>query len=141
MTSGSSEVRDEYVPLDPIEVEKKLLEEQTKVDPMDSVYTMYGLYLPKFKEGISTLRHGQKNRLLNALVEYPITETTFDGMDDTEKEIFNIGNSILQAKFIMFMDKYNEGVGDMLKDDGLTDEQKKELDGIVAETTFETGEK
>jgi len=90
---------------DPVEVEKESLKtaEQAAQDPIGHAMTMYGLYMPKFKQGVKKLSSRARARLLMALIEYPLNEIKYQHSTQHEKEMMAIGDAVLQAKFLMIL--------------------------------------
>lgn len=89
------------------EVEKEVLEESEQQeyikDPVDAAATMYGLYAPKFLQGVKKLSSRQRTRVLKALIEYPLNEKKYQHSSQLEKEMMSIGHAVLEAKFLMIM--------------------------------------
>jgi|LakMenEpi03Aug12_release.lakeMendotaPanAssembly.Ray.scaffolds.fasta_scaffold1829877_1 hypothetical protein len=72
-------------------------------DPFEAAATMFGLYAPKFELQLKTLSTGQLRRLANALVQYPLNEKEFINEDKNLREAFSVGQSLLEAKWLMTM--------------------------------------
>lgn len=72
-------------------------------DPFEAAATMFGLYAPKFELVLKQLSTGQLRRLANALVQYPINEKEFINEDKILREAFSVGQSLLEAKWLMTM--------------------------------------
>jgi len=93
----------------PEEVEKESLAqaEQAVQDPIAMAATMYGLYMPKFKQGIKQLSSRARARVLMALIEYPLEDRKYVHSTSFEKQMMAIGNAVLEAKFLMILSTYH----------------------------------
>lgn len=117
------------------DIEQRLMEEaNAKVqDPVGTAAMLYGLYLPKFKEGISQLSSRARARVLNALIEYPLNEKKYAHRSALEKELMAVGHAVLEAKFLMIMATYNSSMEELIeaaKTEDLTEEQMEELNNF-----------
>ena len=72
-------------------------------NPFEAAATMFGLYAPKFELVLKELSTGQLRRLANALVQYPINDKEFINDDKILREAFSVGQSLLEAKWLMTM--------------------------------------
>ena len=123
------------------DIEKHLLEQaQAKVqDPIEAAAMMYGLYMPKFKQGLKTLGSRARIRVMNALIEYPLNERKYNHVTLLEKELMAIGHAVLEAKFVMIMATYNQNLDKLIKaadpdtDPDLTDDEKDQARKELAE--------
>lgn len=97
------------------EVEELLLEQanQRTQDPVETAAMMYGMYLPHFKRGLKQLSSRARSRVMNALVEYPLNEKKYSHRDGLEKELMAIGHAVLEAKFLMILATYNNGLEEL----------------------------
>lgn len=95
----------EGVEFNPEEIEKEALEQAEKAadDPIAQAATLYGLYMPKFKQGVKKLSSRARARLLMALVEYPLNERQYKHTSKEERELMAIGSAVLEAKFLMIL--------------------------------------
>jgi hypothetical protein len=71
--------------------------------PFEAAATMFGLYAPKFELLLKQLSTGQLRRLTNALVQYPLNDKEFINDSDTLKSAFSLGQTLLEAKWVMMM--------------------------------------
>ena len=90
-----------------IEQESLAQAEEATQDPIAMAASMYGLYMPKFKQGIKQLSSRARARVLMALIEYPLEEKKYVHSTQFEKEMMAIGNAVLEAKFLMILSTYN----------------------------------
>jgi len=105
-------------------------EQNHGADPMVAAANLYGLYMPKFKQGIKSLSSRGRARLLKALIEYPLNEQEYKHSSQLEKELMAIGHAVLEAKFLMILHTYNESdaIAEALDPTvELTEEQKQEI--------------
>lgn len=100
---------EEVEKFDPHEAEQEALAqaEQAPTDPFAAAATMYGLYMPKFLQGVKRLSSRGRTRVLKALVEYPLQEKDYIHSSQLEKEMMAVGNAVLEAKFLMILSTYN----------------------------------
>lgn len=137
----------EEIKQNPEEMEKMLVEEaerQAQIkDPVESAATMYGLYAPKFLQGIKRLSSRQRSRLLKALIEYPLNEKKYNHTSQLEKEMMAIGHAVLEAKFLMILATFYNNI-DQLTDAAnpnievdLTDEEKEELSRFFSKESLQ----
>ena len=71
--------------------------------PFEAAATMFGLYAPKFELLLKQLSTGQLRRLTNALVQYPLNDKEFINDSDMLKSAFSLGQTLLEAKWVMMM--------------------------------------
>jgi hypothetical protein len=76
--------------------------------PFEAAATMFGLYRPKFEELVKTLSTGELRRVLNALVQYPLNEREFINEAQRVRDTFAVGQSLLEAKWLMLMQSMME---------------------------------
>ena len=103
--SGSIDDREPVEEFDSKAIEEELLAkaEANAEDPMQQASAMFGLYMPKFKQGVDKLSSRAKSRVLKALIEYPLNEKAYQHSSHHEKEMVAIGDAVLQAKFLMVL--------------------------------------
>lgn len=98
--------------VDPVELEKQLLEEERKrmqadPDPLEIASMMLTLYTPRFCAQIDQLSNRQLRRVIKSLVEFPIGRT-YKHTDKIEAECFGIGKNLMDAKYVLIAHTYNE---------------------------------
>jgi hypothetical protein len=85
------------------EYEDLLSEENSDKSPFSIASTLYGMYAPRFEQLVKELSTGQLRRLVNALVQYPLTNKEFiDEKSGPLPMAFSLGQALLEAKWIMF---------------------------------------
>lgn len=142
MTNNETEV-------DTSKVEAKLLEDAAKdtemQDPTEAASMMYGLYAPKFLQGVKMLSSRGRTRVLKALIEYPLNEKDYEHSSDLEREMMSIGHAVLEAKFLMIlstmyanMDELVDAANPDIPAD-LTDEEKEELTKFMSADSVTKG--
>lgn len=127
------------------EILLKEAEHQAKTkDPIESAATMYGLYAPKFLQGVKRLSSRQRSRVLKALIEYPLNEKKYAHTTQLEKEMMAIGHAVLEAKFLMILATFYNHI-DVLSDAAnpdkpvdLTEEEKEELSRFFSKDSLES---
>lgn len=98
--------------VDAVEVEKQLLEEERKrleaePDPVEIASMMLTLYTPRFNAQVDRLSNRQLRRLIKSLVEFPVGKT-YKHTDSLERECFGIGKNLMDAKYVLIANTYNE---------------------------------
>lgn len=88
--------------------------------PFEAAATMFGLYAPKFETLLKQLSTGQLRRLANALVQYPLNDKEFIDESDMLRSAFALGQTLLEAKWVMMMQS-------------LMEEESKKLQGVTEE--------
>ena len=116
------------------EIEEKLIANKSYTDPLNAAANMYGLYMPKFKQGVDMLSSKALRRLIKALIEYPLEEAKYNHSTPLEKQLMSIGHAVLEAKFLMILETYNNHMSELQEaldpntEAVLTDEEKQELE-------------
>lgn len=139
----------EALDVDTSKIEEKLIEDQSKdldaQDPTQAAAMMYGLYAPKFLQGVKMLSSRGRTRVLKALIEYPLNEKEYKHSSQLEKEMMSIGHAVLEAKFLMILSTmYNnieelQDAADPSIPADLTDEEKAELEAFMSAGSVEKG--
>jgi len=117
----------------PQDIEKIMVDRarEEQVDPVQTASMLMGLYTPKYEQGVEMLSSRGKTRLLKALIEYPFDIRKYQHTSELEKTLVQLGNAILEAKAILVMSSYNEGLEQLVKaadnNTELTPDQIKEL--------------
>lgn len=104
------EVLEQASKLDPAEVERIMLEREQKkseeIEPSELASMMLTLYTPRFCYLVDKLSSRQLRRVTKSIVEYPIGNV-YKHTDELEKECFAIGKNLLDAKYVLVADTYN----------------------------------
>lgn len=105
----------ELIPVSQEKVEEKLkkyegLSDQQAVDQFNKDYdpalapsSLFGLYAPHFFSLVDGLSNKQLRRLVKALVVYPLEPIKPNKNNDAEVKAYNIGDRMLQAKYLMIL--------------------------------------
>jgi len=105
-------------------------------DPMAMAANTFGMLLPRFNSLLSQLKVKQRDRLMQALIQYPLNEFEFDHRGPVEVEAFKIGNRLLEAKYTMIFDTYfNKVILDQQKVEEYNNKQKESKDDREEEKT------
>lgn len=101
----------EEIKLDPVEVEKTMIaREQAKseeIEPVELASMMLTLYTPRFNAIVDKLSSRQLRRVTKSIVEFPVGKT-YKHTDALEAEAFAIGKNLLDAKYVLVANTYNE---------------------------------
>jgi len=110
----SEEVKQEQTeqkPIDPVALEKAMVEaelkKQEEIDPVEMASMMLTLYTPRFCALVDKLSVRQLRRVTKSIVEYPVGKT-YKHVDPLEAEVFAIGKNLLDAKYVLVANTYNE---------------------------------
>ena len=124
--------KEEFKPIDPLEFEKQELDKwmtQYK-NPAVVGQQMLSMYGPYFLDKMKKLRHGQKTRLIEAIVTHPYQEEKFADCSKEELELQAIAQMLIQAKMLMLLDSmYSQWY------------TKLDNEDIQTEVSYETEEK
>jgi len=91
-----------------------------------SAYTMYGPYL---EMAIPKLSSRSLRRILRYLVFYPYKQVDVKAANEGEKTVMQLANLLIEAKFVMTMDAYRQGLEQIVEaaETPLTEEQEAEI--------------
>ena len=135
------------IELDTSIIEKKLIEEQENdvKDPVEGAAMMYGLYAPKFLQGVKKLSSRGRTRVMKALIEYPLNQKAYNHSSLFEKQMMDIGHAVLEAKFLMIMATMYNNI-DSLMDAAdpnipadLSEEEEEKLKTFMTEDSINKG--
>lgn len=85
------------------EYESVLSGEDSDKSPFSIASALYGMYAPRFEQLVKEMSTGQLRRLVNALVQYPLTDKEFIHEKSGHLPMaFSLGQALLEAKWIMF---------------------------------------
>ena len=106
---NKQEFPENTIPFDPKQVEKDMIAaaEARAQDPGEMAATMYRMYVPHFKAGVTKLSTRALRRVLLGAVLYPLEQNDFKGHSEFEKQMIQLVSSLLECKFVMIMDTFN----------------------------------
>lgn len=93
----------------PKNVEQDLLKEQTnggelkETSAEEVAAQLFYLYSPKFGQGLNSLSKKALQRLIMKLVTYPLNEKQLKHQSELEKNMFLIGDRLLESKYVMII--------------------------------------
>lgn len=95
---------------DPKEVEEQLVKmaHERAEDPVETAASAYRLYLPYFKAQLPKLSTRALRRLVEFCVLYPLEKAKPGATTAVEREMMELTNTLIQAKFVMVLSTYNE---------------------------------
>lgn len=82
------------------------------------------LYTPKFNSGVDQLTSNALRRILKKLVSYPLNEKAYKATSQLEKDIFSVGDRLLEGKWVLLASTYAN-----LIEKELNKEKKEETNG------------
>jgi len=109
--SENTEVKEEStVNFDPKQVEAELVRiaQERAEDPAEVAAQTYRVYLPFYKMNKSKLSTRALRRLLDFLILYPLEKSDPGANTKEERELMELCNTLIQAKFVMILDTYNK---------------------------------
>ena len=114
---------EEYKEYNPKEIEDELIRQANEraADPGESAAQAYSMYVPHFKRLMPKMSVRGLRRVINYMVLYPLEQDAIKNANELEKQFMQLVNSLVEAKFIMIMDTYNQHAQE------LYDAQNKEL--------------
>jgi hypothetical protein len=95
---------------DPKEVEAELVRiaQERADDPVETAASTYKIYLPFMEANLKKLSVRGMRRLVNFLVKYPLEQDDMKAASPFEREMMELVNTLVQAKFVMILGTYNE---------------------------------
>jgi hypothetical protein len=116
---------------DPRQIERDMIAaaEARAQDPSEMAATAYSMYIPHYKRAIPKLSTRGLRRVLNYLVLYPLEQDDIKSANEFEKQVMQLVNSLVEAKFIMIMDSYSKNAQAVYdaQNTPLTQEQSDEI--------------
>lgn len=126
-TSGEEKQLD----FDPKEVEAELVKiaHERAEDPVETAASTYRIYLPFMEANLKKLSVRGMRRLINFLVKYPLEQDDMKAATPFEREMMELVNTLVQAKFVMILGTYNEHAEQIYEaaNTPLTAEQEAEI--------------
>ena len=77
-------------------------------DPQGMASVMIGLYMPKYLMGVDKLSSNALRRVLKKLVSYPLNDKEYKSTSQLEADVFNVGERLTEAKFMLMTAHYHE---------------------------------
>lgn len=95
---------------DPKEVEAQLVKmaHERAEDPVETASGAYRIYLPYFKAQLPKLSTRALRRLVEFCVLYPLEKDKHGATTAVEREMMELTNTLIQAKFVMILSTYND---------------------------------
>ncbi len=124
-------VEEKQLNFDPKEVEAQLVKiaQERAEDPVETAASTYKIYLPFFDANLKKLSVRGMRRLCNFLVKYPLEQDDIKAASPFEREMMELVNTLVQAKFVMILGTYNEHAEELYEaaNTPLTPEQEAEI--------------
>lgn len=86
-------------------------------DPNEMAATLMTLYTPKYIMGVDRLSSKALRRVLKKLVSYPLNEKTYAPTTQLEADVFNVGDRLSEARFLLNMASYANIIESDLKEE------------------------
>ena len=102
-------------------------------DPSEMAATLYAMYVPHFKKGLTKLSTRGLRRVIQNAVLYPLEQDTINVTSEFEKQMVQLMSSLLEAKFILIMDQYRANAEKLYEaaNTPLTEDQEKEIQNLI----------
>jgi len=102
---------EESLKFDPKEVEAQLVKiaQERAEDPAETAATCYRTYLPFYKIMSKNKKLSTRalRRILDFLILYPLESDKANATSKEEREMMELCNTLIQAKFVLILDTYN----------------------------------
>lgn len=103
---------EEVQKFDPKQVEEELLRmaQERADDPAEMAATCYRTYLPFYKVMSKNKKLSTRalRRILDFLILYPLESDKANATSKEEREMMELCNTLIQAKFVLILDTYNQ---------------------------------
>lgn len=159
--TATGPVEDQGLKFDPKEVEAQLVKmaHERAEDPVETAASAYKIYIPYFKAQLPKLSTRALRRLIEFCVLYPLEKSKPGATTALEREMMELTNTLIQAKFVMILGTFQENAEQLydaansplteeeeaqviadLKAGGASDEDiaaihaKKSVDNVVTDT-------
>lgn len=95
---------------DPKQVETELVKiaQERAEDPVETAASTYRVYLPFYDKNKGKLSVRAMRRLVDFLVKYPLEKEKPGAVTPFEREMMELVNTLIQAKFVMILGTFNE---------------------------------
>lgn len=124
-------VEEKQLNFDPKQVEAELVRiaQERADDPVETAASTYRVYLPFFDANLKKMSVRGMRRLVNFLVKYPLEQDDIKAASPFEREMMELVNTLVQAKFVMILGTYNEHAEELYQaaTTPLTEEQEAEI--------------
>lgn len=133
-TQADSPVEEQGLKFDPKEVEAQLVKiaHERAEDPVETAASAYKIYIPYFKAQLPKLSTRALRRLIEFCVLYPLEKSKPGSTTAVEREMMELTNTLIQAKFVMILSTYNEHA-QQLYDASTTPLTQEESDQVIAD--------
>lgn len=124
--------------LDGAKVEQEMLDavQKESIDILGTALRTYHINLQALKAKLPLLKSGRgKIRLLNLLIEYPLNDNKLQAHTELEKELFQLADNCLQAKYLALMYQMALGGEEIQKA-----AEERVANELKVEQSVETGE-
>lgn len=112
------------------QVEQELLKEAAQeaqaMSPEDVASQLLYMYTPIYENFVNGLSTKAMRRLLKKLVTYPLNDKEMNSTSPQEEQAFQIGNRLLEAKYVLIMDTYAKNIEQMQAQSELETQQNPE---------------
>lgn len=107
-TNMSEQTEENKLNFDPKEIEAELVRiaEERADDPAEVAAQTFRIYLPFYRANKNKLSTRALRRILDFLVLYPLESDKTGATSDVEREMMELINTLIQAKFVMILDTY-----------------------------------
>ena len=134
MSEETVNTEETKINFDPKEVEAQLVKmaQERAEDPVEAAASAYRTYMPFYKAYLPKLSTRALRRVLNFIVMYPLESNDPGANSKEERELMELVNTLVQAKFIMILATFNQHA-DQLYDAATAPLTKEEAEQVIAE--------
>lgn len=125
---------EEGIKFDPKQVEAELVRiaQERADDPAEVAAQTFRIYLPFYKMNKHKLSTRALRRILDFLVLYPLESDKANATTKEEREMMELINTLIQAKFVMILDTFNQH-GQQIYDAANTPLTEEEAAQVIAD--------
>lgn len=109
-TPVTEPTQEKQLDFDPKQVEAELVRiaQERADDPIETAASTYRIYLPFYEKNLAKISTRGLRRVINFLVKYPLEQDDIKAANPFEREMMELINTLLQAKFVMVLGTYQQ---------------------------------
>lgn len=108
--AAAGPLEEKQLNFDPKEVEAELVRiaNERAEDPVETAASCYRMYLPYYRANLPKMSTRALRRIIKFIVEYPLEKGDIGAANAYEREMMELINTLVQAKFVMVLSTYND---------------------------------
>jgi hypothetical protein len=101
---------EQQLKFDPKKIEEELVRiaQERAEDPVETAASTYRIYLPYYRANLPKMSSRALRRIVKFIVEYPLEKSEIGAASAHEREMMELINTLVQAKFVMILATFNE---------------------------------